>query len=200
MVDAGARDVADAPPGGPDPLLPLLLVAAELERRVEAPDALDRTAAKRQVRAPDEIGVAVLRSEVERGDRERLPPAAMQAGALEPRPDRATEHLVLRERVGGREQRLEPRRPDLHVVVQEAQELRRRRVDRRVPRGVEPPRLAVGDIPGSVSSGEPLRRGIGRVVLDDDHLGAVRGRLRGDGREGDSKVVAPAPRREQDRG
>ena len=78
VVDARRRDVADPPAGGAQPALPLLLVARPRERRVERADAVERRAADGEVRAPDELGVAVRGAEVERRHRRRLAPARVQ--------------------------------------------------------------------------------------------------------------------------
>ena len=152
VVDAGGGDVADAPAGGVQSPLPVLLVAVEVEAGVEAADALERAPPQRQVGAPHELGVAVVGAEVERGDRRRLAPAGMQVGALEPRLDRAAERLVLGVLCGRGDQRPEPAGPRLGVVVEEAQEVRARGRDRRVARRVEPSRLAVRDVARAVLS------------------------------------------------
>ncbi len=129
MVDARRGDVADAPAGGAQAALPVLLVAGAAERLVERADPLDRAAAQGHVRAPHELGVAVLLAEVERRHRQRLAPARAQLRSLQSRPDRPAERVVLR---GRAEQRVEPARPDLDVVVEEAQQL--------TARGRRPPR------------------------------------------------------------
>ena len=200
VVDARGGDVADAPAGGVQAALPVLLVAVEVEPGVEAADALERAAAQRQVRAPHELGVAVVGPEVERRDGRRLAPAGVQVGALELRLDRPAERLVLGVLGGGGDQRAEPARPRLGVVVEEAQEVRLRGRDRGVAGRVEPARLAVRDVARAVLGGERLGLGVGRVVLDHDQLGAVLGRLGRRRGERDGQVVAALARRDQDRG
>src|SRR5262249_51044926 len=69
VVDARRGDVADAAARGAQAALPVLLVAGAAEHLVERADALDRAAAQAHVRAPDEVGVAVVGAEVEGGDR-----------------------------------------------------------------------------------------------------------------------------------
>ena len=64
-------------------------------------------------------------------------PHACRLRALEPRADRPAERLVLRVRLGGGEQRVEPARPHLDVVVEEAQQLARGGVDRGVAGDVD---------------------------------------------------------------
>ena len=146
VVDPRGRDVADPPAGGAQPPLPVLLVAGAAERGVEAPDPLQRAAPHRQVGAPRELRVAVLRAEVERGQRQRLAPARVQPAALQPRPDRPAERLVVRVRAGGGQQRVQPARPRLDVVVEEAQQLAGGGVERRVAGDVDPARLAVREV------------------------------------------------------
>ena len=58
-------------------------------------------------------------------------------GPLEPRADRTAERLVPRVRGRAGEHRAEPARPDVDVVVEEAQEVASRGVDRRVAGHVE---------------------------------------------------------------
>ena len=200
VVDPGRGDVADASAGGLQAPLPVLLVAVEVEAGVEAARSLERAPAQRQVRAPHELGVAVVGAEVERGHRRRLAAAGVQVRALEPRPDRAAERVVLRLGRGGGEQRAEPARPRLGVVVEEAQEIGLRERDRRVARRIEPARLAVGLVAGAVLRRELLRLRVGGVVLDDDQLGAVLGGLRRGGGQRDREVVAPAAGGDEDGG
>src|ERR1700733_1819377 len=57
------------------PFLPLLLVAAVLQRYVKRPHARQCAAADCHVRAPRIAGVGVARAELERGDGGRLAPA-----------------------------------------------------------------------------------------------------------------------------
>jgi hypothetical protein len=200
VVDAGGGDVADPPAGGVQAPLPVLLVAVEVEPGVEAAHALERAAAQRQVRAPHELGVAVVGPEVERGDRRRLAPAGVEVRVLEARLDRAAERLVLGVLGGSGDQRAEPAGPRLGVVVEEAQEVGGGGGDRRVAGGVEPARLALRHVARAVLGRERLGLRVRRVVLDHDQLGAVLGRLRRRGRERDRQVVAPPAGRDQDRG
>ncbi len=197
MVDARGGDVAHASAGGAQAALPVLLVAGAAEQLVERPDPLERAAPQRQVRAPDELGVAVLGAEVERGDRQRLASAGVQPRALEPRADRAAERVVLPRR---REQRVEPAGPDLDVVVEEAEQFAPRGRDRRVAGDVDAARAPERDVARAVSLRQRRGGGVLGVVLDDHDLGAVRGGLRRDGRERDLEVREPRARREQDRG
>src|SRR5204863_8043552 len=60
VVDRCAGHIANAPARGAPARLPLLLVASVHEALVEAADTLDRTAAQRHVRAPDDGGVEVV--------------------------------------------------------------------------------------------------------------------------------------------
>src|SRR4051794_2826624 len=86
--DGGAHRAA--PPAGiVQPALPVLLVAIEVERGVEAADPLERAPPDGEVGAPHELGVAVVGPEVEGGDGRRLAAAGVQVGALEIRLDRA---------------------------------------------------------------------------------------------------------------
>ena len=196
----GGGDVADAPAGVLQPPLPVLLVAVEVEARVEAAGPLQRPPPQRQVRAPHELGVAVVGAEVERGHRRRLAPAGVQVRALEARPDRAAEGVVVRLVMGGGEQRAEPAGPRLGVVVEEAQEVGLRQRDRGVARRVEPARLAVGRVARAVLGGELRRLRVGRIVLDHDQLGAVLGGLRRGRGQRDGEVFAPAPGGDEDGG
>ena len=169
MIDARRRDVADAPAGRAQAPLPVLFVAGAAERLVERADPLERGAPDRQVRAPDELGLAVLLAEVERGDRQRFAPARAQVRALQARPDRAAEGLV------GlvRDERVEPARPHLDVVVEEAHELPGGRAHRRIAGGVDAVRAAERDVLRAEALRErPCRRVLG-VVLDDHDLRAV---------------------------
>jgi hypothetical protein len=200
VVDARRRHVADPPARGAQAPLPVLLVARPAEPRVEGADALERGAPNGQVRAPGELGVAVLGAEVERGQRQRLAPARAQAPALEPRPDRPAERLVLRARARRRQQRVQVAGPRLDVVVEEAQQLARGRVQRRVARHVDPARRAVREVAAAVGGDEPLGLGVGGVVLDHHDLRPVLGGLGRDGGERDRQVVAPAAGREQEGG
>ena len=178
VVDAGRGDVADPPAGGVQAALPVLLVAVEVETGVEAADALERAAAQRQVRAPHELGVAVVGAEVERGHGRRLAAAGVQVRALELGLDRAAERLVLG--VPAAAAISAPSQPG-HASASSSRKQRRSELrgrDRGVARGVEPARLAVRDVARAVLRGERLRLGIRRVVLDHDQLGAVLGRLR----------------------
>src|SRR4051794_15971278 len=200
VIDAGGGDVAHASAGRLEAPLPVFLVAVEVERLLEAAGPLQRAAAQRQVRAPGELGVGVVRSEVERGDRQRLAPAGAQPRALEPGPDRPAEDLVPGRRVHAGEHRVQPAGPDLHVVVEEADELALGRVQRRVARGVEPARGAVGEIARAEARGEGGGLGVVRVVLHHEDLAPAGGGLRRHGGERDREIGAPAPGGEADRG
>ena len=94
----------------------------------------------------------------------------------------------------------EPARPGRGVVVEEAEEVGRGGRDRGVARGVEPARLAVGEVARAVLLGQRARLGVLRVVLDHDQLGAVLLGLGRGGGERDREIVAAPARRDQDRG
>src|SRR3954452_14614101 len=96
VVDAGRRRVEHAAAEGVQSVLPVLLVAVDVEARIERADALERAAADGEVGAPHEARLGLLLAEVERGDRQRLAPARAQAAALQPRADRAADHVVVR--------------------------------------------------------------------------------------------------------
>ncbi len=125
VVERGGGDVADAPAGGPQARLPLLLVAVERQRGVERADALERAAAHRHVRAPGVRGVAVGGAEVEVRDRRALAAADAEAVVLEAREHRAGEDAdVVRLAASAVEQRARASR---------ASPRRRRRRSRRAP-------------------------------------------------------------------
>ena len=173
VIDSRRRDVAQPAAGRAQAVLPLLLVAVAAERGVERADPLDRRPPQREVRAPQELGVAVVRAEVEVGDGQRLAAAGAQVAALEARPDRPAEGLVPGVGLGRLEQGAEPAVPDVDVVVEEAEQVARGGVDRGVARDVDAALLAERDVARAVPLGDGLGRGVARVVLDDDQLGPV---------------------------
>ena len=89
--------------------------------------------------------------------------------------DRPAERLVLGVRLGAGEQRAEPARPRLDVVVEEAQQVAAGRVDRRVARDVEPARRAERDVAAPCARDERSVSRVVGVVLHHDDLGAVLG-------------------------
>ena len=160
VVQRGAGDVAQAAAAGLQPRLPLLLVAVELAALVKRPDALQRGTAHRHVRAPRVVAVAVLRAEVEMGDRRILAAAEGQRMVVEAGEDRAGEDADLGGLGGvGDDQRREPAGVDLDVVVDVGQQRRGRLARARVPGGVEPARAVVGDVARAVALGDRARLG-----------------------------------------
>ncbi len=196
VVERGGGDVADAPAGGAQACLPLLLVAAVDEVLVEAPDALERAAAHGDVRAPGARHVVVGRAEVERGDRRPLAAACAEAVVLEARVDRPDERADLRRaRLGGADERGQPAGTNLDVVVDEDEQVGGGDVDGRVARRVDPARPAALHVAGAVTRGHGPRGVVGPVV-DDDHLGAVLVGLRADRAQRDVEVPRAAAGRD----
>jgi hypothetical protein len=124
----------------------------------------------------------------------------MQVRALEPGPDRPAEGLVLGIGARALQHRHQPARPYLDVVVEEAQQLGRGRLDGRVAGGVDPPRFSERDVAAAVPAHEPLGLGIRHVVLDDHDVRAVRRRLRRHRLKRHREVIAPGPGGDQYRG
>ena len=126
VLDGGAGNVQDPRAGllHAQAFLPLLLVAAVLERHVERSHALQRVAADGHVRAPCIAGVGVALAQLERGDRRALPLARARRAAFEPCADRPGEDLDLRVLASGVEQRLQPAGAHADVVVDEHHALR----------------------------------------------------------------------------
>ena len=199
VIDPGGRDVAQPAAGRAQAVLPLLLVAVAAERRVERTDPLDRRASQREVGAPQELGVAVVRAEVEVGDGQRLTAAGVQVAALEARPDRPAEGLVLGVGLGRLEQGAEPTVPDVDVVVEEAEQVARGGVDGGVARDVDAALFAERDVARAVPLGDGLGRGVAGVVLDDDQLGPVALGLAGGRGQRDGQIIGPAAGGEEDR-
>src|SRR4051794_1543308 len=111
---------------------------------------------------------------------------------FEPRADRAGQHAVA---LRSAEKRRQPARVGLDVVVDEHEQLARRRLDARVARRVEPVGLGQRDVAGAVPFGH--RAGlVVRAVVDDDQLAA----LRRDRRQRDLEVGRAPARRDDDGG
>ena len=91
----------------------------------------------------------------------------------------------------GREQRLEPARPHLDVVVDEADERRVGGLQRGVARRVEAPRSVVGEVARAVARGGGAGGRVGPVV-DHEHLGAGGPRLRDDRGQRDLQIGGAA--------
>ena len=123
MLDTGAGDVFDAPAGGLVALLPLLFLAAPVDRLVELADPLERAAADRHVGAPHELDLAVRRAAVERRDRRRLASTRTRSAALQPCRDRTAEHVAVGALGCRAQEGLQPSRLRLDVVVDEHHEV-----------------------------------------------------------------------------
>ena len=191
VVHRRGRHVADPAAGSEQAPLPALLVPGPHVGLVEAPDAGHRAAPQRHVRAPGVIDVAVGRAEVLAGDGRALAPARAEAVVLEARADRAGEHAdVLPGARFGREQRGQPARSHLDVVVDVDEQVAARLVDPRVARAVETGRPRVGDVAGAVTPRRVARLGV-RPVVDDQHLGSGRRRLWDDRRERHVEIPRP---------
>ncbi len=202
VLDRRARDVAHASAGalGAHAFLPLLLVAAVLERGVERADALERRAADRHVGAPRELGVGVLLAQLERRDRRLLSAARTRRGALQARPHRPREDVDIRVLGRGAEQRGEPPGCGADVVVDEHDELACRAPHAGVARDVQPERAGMGLIFRAVSPGQRSRAGGLAGVVDYEHLGIGLGGRGGERRERDLEVGEACARRDHDRG
>ena len=196
MVDARRRDVADAPAGRAQPPLPVLLVAGAAERLVERPDPLERRRAGSPCSRPTRTRP--------RGPRGPRSSAVTGSGS---RPHARRREPSSRGRIGPpkasspswREQRVEPARPDLDVVVEEAHELAGWRRDRGVARGVDAragdrarrsarrsARPAAASAASSASSSTitisaPCSRGLRRDRGQRDRQIVARGRASGTG-------------------
>ena len=196
VIDRRASHVQDACPFGgdaarrahPHPVLPLLLVAAVLERDIERPDALQRAAADGHVGAPGVAGVGVLRTELERRDRRSLAPARAQLAALQAGMDRSGEHVHLRVLARRVEKRLQPAAARADVVVDEHHELARRSLDAGVACDVEAERPLVGLVASAEAGGQRARGGGRAGVVDYQHLGSGRRSLRRDRGERHAQV------------
>ena len=167
---------------GAQPFLPLLLVAAVLERRVERPDALERArggspcsrptrSARRCRRAPS--------SSVVIGGASR--PQVRGAGPSRRATIAPGEHVDLRDCARGRvEQRLQPALAAARTSSStNTTSSPARALDAGVARDVQPERRA-GAARSARRSAPPARArsAMARRVVDDEHLGARRGRLR----------------------
>ena len=94
VIEPGGGEVLDPATGGRQAQEPLLLVTVwPHDRLVERPDSFDRGAAHGEVRAPDHLRLAILRTQVERRDRRVLAAAAARRATLEASADRAAEGL-----------------------------------------------------------------------------------------------------------
>ncbi len=151
MLDGGCRHVQDTCAGRvpAQAFLPLLLVAAMLERHVERPHPLEGAAADRHVGAPGKARVGVVGAELERGDRRRLAPAAVRRGSLQAGDDRPGEHVHVRVLAGGRQQRREPAGEGADVVVDEHHQLPAGALDAGVARDVQAERARVRLVAGA---------------------------------------------------
>ena len=177
VLDAGARDVLDAPTGGLVALLPLLFLATSVDRLVKLADSLERAAADRHVGAPYELDLTVRRAAVKRRDRRRLAPARTRSTAFQPRGDRTAEHVAIGS-LGCRPQEgLQPSGLRLDVVIDEHDEVAGGARHPGVPRGVGAACSIERDQCGAFSVSRAGGRGVAAVGYDD-HLGAVRAGLR----------------------
>ena len=181
VIDARCGDVAHGRPArAPVTLLPLLLVAAVLQGDIERPHAHERAAADGHVRPPRVTGVRVLRSEVQRGDRRTLPPAAARRAAFQAGPDGPGEDIRARVGAGGAQQRLQPARRGADVVVHEHDQLARGALHAGVAGDIQTQRLGMGLVARVKAGGERAGLGGGAGVIDDQHLRAGGGGLGGD--------------------
>jgi hypothetical protein len=172
VIEPGGGDVADAPAGPQMALLPLLLITApEAAVHVEGADRPQRGGADRQIRAPRTRDVAVLRPEVHARDRRPLAAADGARASFEAGADGAGEDADVGVGRGGGDERVEPAFVHLDVVVDEDEQLARGRGGAGVAGGVEPARLAQGQVARAEAPGQ---LGVARegAVVDDDHLGA----------------------------
>ena len=101
---------------------------------------------------------------------------------------------------GGAQQRLQPSGANLHVVVDEHQQLAVGVGDAGVAGGVQPERPRVGEVAGAEALGERADLGRGPVVLDHQQLGPGGGGLRGDRGERDLEIVGALAGGDDDRG
>ena len=201
MVEPRRGHVADPAPLSPVAPDPLLLVAGAGLAFLERPQPVQRAAANRQVGPPYDFAVGVVGAEVERRDRRVLPAAQAQVGALEPRTDRTAQHVVVRRARRSRQQRVQPARRRLDVVVHENHQVGAGRRHARVARGVEPLRLEQVLAAGAVAGGDLGHPpAVAAGVVDHNHLGARGARLGGDRVQGDVEVAGAVARGHHDRG
>ena len=180
--------------------LPLLLVAAVLERGVERSHPFEGAAADRHVRAPRMAGVGVVRAQLERGDGRALAPAGARRATLEAGPDRPGEDVHLRVPASGRQQRSKPAGARADVVVGEHHELALGTLYAGVAGHVQAERARMGLVAGAEARRQLARRLRGAGVVDHEHLGAG---LRGVGRDRGQRhlqVGEAATRGNHDRG
>src|SRR5439155_6052239 len=148
---------------------PVLLVAAGREALVEGADLLERGPADRHVGAPDELGGAVLRAQVEVRDRRLFAATGARCGPLEAGADRPSECACPWVSIGTLRQRAQPagRRP--HVVVDHRDQAGCGGPHAGVARGVGPLWLLTAyaaDLRGL----DHGRRAVARAVVDHDDL------------------------------
>ena len=175
MQPAGG-DVANPAAERRVPALPLLLVATSGDGFVEAANPLERPASNCHVRPPDQWHVAVRGAEVEGGDRRRLAPAAVRAAALQPRPDRAAEHIVVGRVAYALEQSAQPARGRVGVIVDEHDKLAARRLAARVSGRVQASGASQLEEACAATLSDRARARIDSVA-HHEHLGAGLSRL-----------------------
>src|ERR1700722_5704827 len=183
-----------------EPFLPLLLVAAILERHVKRPNTLQRSAADRHVGSPGKARGSVLRAEVQCRDGRLLAPATMGRRAFQAREDRPGEDLSLGMFASGCEQRVEPALANLHVVVDEHDQLACRALDPGVAGNVEAERPVMWLIASAEALGKRASFLRGPGVVHDDRLDPGLVRLRRDRAQRDPEVVETRTRGHDDRG
>ncbi len=153
---------------------PLRLVAIDRLLLVERPDALKGPTAHGEVRAVDEIDVAVGGSVVEMGDRESLASAPSRVARLEDDLDRAAIALGARRHGDARLERGEPMGLEAAVVVDKDDHIAARGCDTRVACTIGSPL----PFTANVAKGDPTRPGarlhqlarfaVERVVRNDN--------------------------------
>ncbi len=202
VLDRGAGHVQDpcVRAQRAQPFLPLLLVAAVLERHVERPHAFERAAADRHVRAPREARVGVLVAQLERRDRRVLAPAAVRCVAVQARPDRPREHVHVRVLPRGIQQRVQPAIAGAHVVVDEHHELAVRVLHAAVAGDVQAESARVREVAGTEARRQLLHGRRATVVVDDQHLGCAACSGRCDRAQGHLQVGQACARRDHYRG
>ena len=158
-------------------------------------DPLQRAATHRHVGAPHEPGLAILRPEVQRRDRRGLAPAGAGGRPLEAGPDRPAQRFRPVVALRARHQRGQPSSGRAHVVVDERHQAGSRRRNACVARGVRAPRLGM---PGQAGAGALRHRrgGVGRAVVDHDHLERGVQLLLAQGGERHCQIVRPVARRD----
>jgi len=198
VVDARPREVAHPPAPRSVPVLPLLLLPNAGEHRVERSDQLESPSPDGHVGAPHKGRVAVLRPEVERGDRSALPATRARSPTLQPRANGPAEHVVLWRADGAGEQGREPARRRLHVIVDEDDQLAARFGGSGVPFRVGAGTIRDPDQPRTVARGHCGRRRI-LVIGHHEYLGALTRGLRLHGRKRHVEIGRPPACRDDDR-